>query len=156
MKQIIISLGLLLLLITYSCSGTGVVSPVSLTWSNDGYNAQTESYDNTFTIKNISGKTIGKSWAIYFSQLPRTIKSIHSEGINIEVVNANFFKISPTSSFDGLKAGDSIIVKYSVSNNVPNISQQPEGCYWILDSSSKNSVPVTIDLQILSLSNKDM
>ncbi len=156
MKQIIISLGLLLLLITYSCSGTGVVSPVSLTWSNDGYNAQTESYDNTFTIKNISGKTIGKSWAIYFSQLPRTIKSIHSEGINIEVVNANFFKISPTSSFEELEAGDSIIVKYSVSNNVPNISQQPEGCYWILDSSSKNSVPVTIDLQILSLSNKDM
>jgi len=144
MKYILKYISFLTVIFIYSCSGTGTIVPVSLTWSNDGYNSENNYYDNTFIIKNISDEQLGDNWTIYFSQLPRNINNIQTDKIKIEVVNANYFKIYPTKEFKGLEPGDSIIVRYGANNDVPNISQQPEGFYWISMVNGKESTPMAI------------
>lgn len=152
MRQIVKYTILLLIYITTSCSGAGDKSPVSLTWSDNGYNAESEVYDNTLVIKNISDKDIDSNWTIYYSQLPRAIKAVESKEIGVELINANYFKVFPTQDFVSLKAGDSIVVHYAVSNPTNNLSQEPEGYYWVSTTDGKENKPMSIDFTIKPLS----
>lgn len=152
MKQIVKYTVLLLIYITSSCTGAGDKSPVSLTWSDNGYNAESEVYENTLVIKNISDKDIDRNWTIYYTQLPRAIKSVPSKEVTIEVINGNYFKVSPTSGFTKLKVGDSIVVEYAVSNPTINVSQEPEGYYWVSTTDGKENKPMAIDYAIKPLS----
>lgn len=152
MKQIAKLATLLLIYITTSCSGAGDKSPVALTWSDNGYNAESDTYDNTLIIRNISNKDIDNNWTIYYSQLPRAIKRVDSKDISIEVINANYFKIFPNEDFKGLKVGDSIVVHYAVSNPTINVSQEPEGYYWVSTIDGKEEKPKTIQYSIQALS----
>lgn len=144
------------ILIISACSGTENKVPISLTWGDIGYNAQSGFYDNVFVIKNISEKPVGNNWTIYFSQLPREIMNVESDMINIELINANYFKITPNEKYKYLKPKDSIIVRYEVNNATPNISQQPEGCYWVSTYHGKESKPMNVTLNIQTLSNDQM
>lgn len=148
MKHLIICASLLFMLAIISCSETGDKAPVALTWSDNGYNAKHESYENTLVLKNISDKNIDNNWTIYFSQLPRDIKHIASDLIAIEVVNANYFKVYPTNKFQNLSKGDSLVIKYAVSAPAINVSQEPEGYYWVSTTKGKENVPLAIDFTV--------
>ena len=139
-----------------ACSAPNTAKvPVTLTWQNEGCNAKSGYYDQTFIIKNTSDKEIGNNWCIYYSQLPREIKDIQSDEIQIETINANFYKISPAGKYKLIAPQDSIVVKYSVTNDVPNVSQLPEGCYWVSTVSEKESAPMPIELQFRTISGKE-
>ena len=132
-----------------ACSPTAAdKAPVALAWQDEGYNDNTGTYDNTFVIKNISRKDLAGNWDIYYSQLPRDIKHIQNDDVDIEAINANYFRISPTDKFRALAPGDSVIVRFSVSNDTPNVSQEPEGCYWVTTVDGKESTPAPIGLEI--------
>lgn len=133
-----------------SCSlPKGEQAPVALIWTDNGYNAENGYYDNQFIIKNISNQKVSGDWSIYYSQLPREIVSVRSKQIKIETVNANFFRISPTESYTELLPQDSIIVDFTVNNDTPNISQEPEGCYWTSAHHTGGcSQPLPIKMQI--------
>jgi len=140
-------LNILLSVVIFSaCSSQAVEAPLALTWQNNGYNAETGYYDNTFVIRNVSDKEVDGNWCIYYSQLPREIKQVASEGVRIELVNANFFRIYPTEQYKTLLPHDSIQVRFAVTNNTPNISQVPEGCYWISTVSGKETQPLPVKI----------
>lgn len=153
MKYIFNYISFLTIILIYSCSGAGTKVPVSLTWSNDGYNSEANCYENQFVIKNISGEQLGNDWTIYFSQLPRKISHIQTNKIRIEVINANYYRIYPTPEFEGLEPEDSIVIKYGVNSDVPSISQQPEGCYWVSTANGIESTPMAINLAIVPLAD---
>ena len=89
-----------------ACSPTAAdKAPVALAWQDEGYNDNTGTYDNTFVIKNISRKDLAGNWDIYYSQLPRDIKHIQNDDVDIEAINANYFRISPTDKFRALAPG---------------------------------------------------
>ncbi len=124
-------------------------APVAMTWSDQGRNAQTGYYENTFVIKNTSDAELTGNWAIFFSQLPRDIEEVHSDAVNIEAVNANFFKITPTAAMPALAPQDSLTVHYAVSLRTPNVSQTPEGCYWVADATDAHAKPLPVELTVL-------
>ena len=141
-------------IVIYSaCSVQADEAPLAVIWQDDGYNAETGYYDNTFVIKNISDRKVDGNWCIYYSQLPREIKLIDSESIRIELVNANFFRIYPTEQYKAILPYDSIQVRFSVTNNTPNISQTPEGCYWIETHSDRESQPLPVHLSFRPLTD---
>ncbi len=131
-----------------SCSTLREESPLSLTWKDHGYNAKTKLYENEFIIKNISRKKVESQWIIHYSQLPREIKQVDSEDITIEALNGNFYCIRPTQHYKNLKPGDSLSVRFSVSAKTPNISQTPEGFYWI-SKQQRKAKPTPISCNIL-------
>ncbi len=125
-------------------------APVSLTWADEGVSAGGTGFENVFVIKNISSHDIEGNWSLFFSQLPRGRVTMQSNDVKIEAVNANFYQLSPTSDMKPLSPQDSIVVRYSVSNSTPNISQTPEGCYWVANVSDKNAQPTPVELTVVT------
>ena len=143
----------LALVIHSACSVQVDKAPLAMIWQDDGYNAETGYYDNTFVIKNVSDRSVDGNWCIYYCQLPREIKQIDSESIRIELVNANFFKIYPTEQYKAIHPNDSILVRFSVTNNTPNISQTPEGCYWTATLPEREVKPLPVHLSFRPLTD---
>ncbi|TWV14664.1 family 20 glycosylhydrolase [Bacteroidaceae bacterium HV4-6-C5C] len=140
----LIYFGYLLIWFLSACSTPKRESPISLTWTDKGYNTETKFYDNEFVLKNVSQKRIDNRWMIYYSQLPREIKQVHSKDVQIEVLNGNFYRIRPTKHYKSLEFGDSLLVRFSVSAKTPNISQTPEGFYWVSTHLTKESQPIPL------------
>ncbi len=130
-------------------------APVSLVWTDDGANAQGGGYENVFVIKNTSAQPLAGAWSIYFSQLPRGKVVSQTADINIEVVNGNFFRIYPSPNMRTLLPQDSIVFRYTVEGSTPNISQVPEGCYWVADATDRDAQPLVVDLSVVVPANMD-
>lgn len=125
-------------------------APVALTWEMGAVNAEAWDYENTFILKNISDAPLPKDWAIYYSQLPRVVKQVNP-AFKVEVVNGNFFKISPTEQFAPLAPGDSVRITFRCSYNVERNSDAPEGTYWVATVDGKEGNPLPIALNALPL-----
>lgn len=130
-----------ILLMSASCSIKSDSSQLSLSWTDFGVSANTGIADNQFVIKNTSDMPIEGNWALHYSQLHRNIISVETEEVDITAVNGNHFKITPTGKFTHLPPGDSIIVRYTVSAKTPNVSQEPEGAFIVVDGQKPVAVP---------------
>lgn len=154
MRNIIKYIGFIIILFSISCIGSKTSeAPVSLLWLDNGKSNDTRYYDNVLILKNISNKSIADDWSIFFTQFPREIIEVNSDRVDIEVVNSNYFRVFPTDDFGTLEPGDSLIIMYRVSEDTPNVSQQPEGFYWVSSSSpdEENSpLPVRFEIEALS------
>lgn len=140
-------LGILSLLALSACTASHKGgAPVALSWQDRGYNAATGCYDNQFVIRNISGSPLAGDWSIYYSQLPRDIVAVQTPGVQVETVNANYFRISPAEGLPPLAPADSLVVRFSVSGDTPNVSQQPEGCYYTAGAQA-SPMPVALTVQ---------
>ena len=134
----------LFLFLILGCSKIDKEPPISLQWEFS-MDSETNEYLNKFTITNISKSTLDKEWAIYYSQLPREIQFDSSLPLKIEAVNANFFKISPSNNFKKLEPNESVSIQFTTNEGVSNVSQQPEGVYWI--NLKKPNEPISINLK---------
>lgn len=132
------------------------LAPVTLTWEMGAVDAEPGYYENSFTIKNISRKTLPEGWSIYYSQLPRDIKQEEHPAIKIERINGNFFKITPTEQFVPLAPGDSIRVTFRCTNKPNRNSQAPEGSYWVAETGGKTAKPLPVTLNALPLSSPEL
>ncbi len=83
-----------------------------------------------FTITNNSDKPLDKDWALYFN-FCRKIDHTYSSHANVEHVNGDFFKLTPTSSFKPLKKGESTVVEVRSESWVIKLSDAPNGLYII-------------------------
>lgn len=118
-------------------------APVALTWEMGATNVEPGYYENTFVLKNISDEPLSKEWAIYYSQLPRKVKQ-GTPAVRVEVVNGNFFKISPTEQFVPLAPGDSMRITFRCTYKVDRNSQVPEGTYWVETVDGKEGKPLPV------------
>lgn len=121
-----------------SCS-TKDVAPVELSWTDFGLKGE-GIYENQFVIRNTSDKPLEGNFTLYYSQLPRGINSVESPEMNIEKVNANYFKMTPTAQFKPIQPGDSLVVKFTTGGYTFNISNEPEGAYVVIDGQQPMAV----------------
>ncbi|SFG16168.1 family 20 glycosylhydrolase [Prevotella sp. KH2C16] len=150
LKFIFSSVGLFLLLfLIQSCSIGGSQAPIELIWHAESQMTDSAIRHNAFVIKNVSSSDIDSNWCIYYSQLPKGIKRILTDQAVVEAVNANFFRIRPTQGFKGLHPGDSLVVRYEVTNPTLGISQVPEGAYWVASVNGSERQPLPINLKIV-------
>lgn len=123
---------LLLALLSVACSSArNVETPVELTWVNGGFDEEKELYINEFIIRNLSDRALAADWDIYYSQLPKKIVNVEATPVQVEVVNANYFRMSPTQHYAPVQPGDSLVVKFYTTSNTINLSRRPEGCYLV-------------------------
>lgn len=144
---------ILLAMLSVACSSSkNNKAPVELTWINGGYDEGKKLYLNEFIIKNLSESEIGGDWVIYYSQMPKSIVNVESTPVNVEVVNANYFRMYPTQYYSNIGPNDSLIVTFYTKSNTINLSKQPEGCYWV---SRHDSVIYPLSLKFASLSDEE-
>lgn len=131
-------------------------APVALTWEMGAANIEPGYYENTFTLKNISDKPLDKDWAIYYSQLPRKIKQDAVVPVKVEAINSNFFKISPTETFETLAPGDSIRITFKCSYKLDRNSHAPEGTYFVRVVDGQEINPMSVELINIPLPNPEL
>lgn len=89
---------------------------------------------SAFTLVNKSSQTLpSKGWSIFFN-FPRMIQSASvSQKMQIDHINGDFYRLRPSSKFDGLKNNDSIRIEYAGNAWVVSISDAPTGLYIVWD-----------------------
>ena len=131
-------------LMLMGCKGAGEQVPVALSWESVAVDG---GYDNIFTIKNVSGKTLQDGWAIYYSQFPRSVEQMEKAPVKMEHVHAYLFKLSPSEYYSQLEAGDSLRVVLRSQTRIQRNALAPEGPFWI----GKDGKPVTMKINITPL-----
>lgn len=126
-------------------------APVALTWEMGANGIEPGYYENTFVLKNISDEPLPKDWAIYYSQLPRGVKQEAAPAVKVEVVNGNFFKMSPTENFPPLAPGDSMRITFRCTYKLDRNSHAPEGTYWVATIDGKEGKPFPVEMKALPL-----
>nr|WP_302829205.1 family 20 glycosylhydrolase [uncultured Bacteroides sp.] len=126
-------------------------APVALTWEMGANGIEPGYYENTFVLKNISDEPLPKDWTIYYSQLPRGVKQEAAPAVKVEVVNGNFFKMSPTENFPPLAPGDSMRITFRCTYKLDRNSHAPEGTYWVATIDGKEGKPFPVEMNALPL-----
>ena len=145
---------LLLVVVLSSCSRQQTTSPVTLRWEMGVNNAKPSYYSNTFTLKNSSSSPLGKEWAIYYSQLPREVEVDAHSPVKIEVINADYFKLSPSEHYQSIAPGDSLVIRFFCTNGLIKESHAPAGAYFVALRNGVEQKPLPIDLTIVPFTNE--
>ena len=144
--------GLFVMALFSGCkTGNEQKAPVALTWEMGANGIEPGYYENTFVLKNVSDDPLPEDWAIYYSQLPRGVKQEKNPAVKIEVVNGNFFKMSPTENFTSLAPGDSMRITFRCTYKLDRSSHAPEGTYWVAIIDGKEGKPFPVEMNALPL-----
>lgn len=138
--------GLALALLAACKPAAGTQAPVTLRWEMGQTEVEPRYYENSFVLKNISDRPLGREWSIYFSQLPRRVKQTGNPTVVVESVNGNYFKMYPTEAFEPLAPGDSLRITFRATIGINRNSQAPEGTYWVpsVDGATGRALPVEL------------
>ena len=79
-------------------SGCGNAPEIEVMWEAGQYDSTHDACCHTFTIKGLTEKDMQDGWTIYFSQLPANMENVPDSPCNVEVLMANYFRITPTTS----------------------------------------------------------
>ncbi len=113
------SLLILLILLLASCSEKkSALSGADLLFQYEVVALDLEKGSSTvaLTLKNEgTGDLKSRGWALYFNQLSGNPESkTIGEGLELERVQGDFWKISPASNFAGIKAGASLVIEWNI------------------------------------------
>ncbi|HEY9542465.1 family 20 glycosylhydrolase [Prevotella sp.] len=138
-----------LLLWLSACSVGRRQAPLALTWTVDPLTLDSAAKRHSLVLKNVSTSPITADWHIYYSQMPKDIGRILTPEVTLEAVNANFFRLRPTSAFRSLRPGDSLVVAFELGGSASSVSQMPEGAYYVKTVGDREEAPLPVDLRIV-------
>ena len=115
--------------------------PVEVVWTAGQYDAERNTAEYTFTIRNLPERAEREGWTLYFSQMPSVIRNIPGSGYIVEPVMANWHRIIPDPDCHTADpaAGQEVTVRYSATP-VRRYSLAPEGV--VLAAGSGRPEPV--------------
>ncbi len=133
------------ILFTTSCSAQKNFRPelLKLEWETieNNHKGKTE-FLGAFTLTNLNSEPLPASgWNIFFN-FPRRWKSA-AGGVKVEQVNGDFFRIYPTSEFNGLKKGESKKFELVGGAWATNLTDVPAGVYLVWDKQKDIGIPLT-------------
>lgn len=99
----------------------------------NNYKGKTE-FLSAFTISNRNGNFPSTGWSLFFN-FPRMIHSASvTGGMKIQHINGDFYQLSPTAAFKGLRANESVRVAFVAGAWAISISDAPAGLYLVWDA----------------------
>ncbi|MBE6287775.1 MAG: glycosyl hydrolase family 20 [Mediterranea massiliensis] len=107
-------------------------APISLTWEMGTIDVENPAYyDNTFVLQNVSQQTLDNDWSFYYCQLPRGIEQPADAPVKVELVNGNYFRVSPTAHYQPLAPGETLRIDFRCKGRMDRYTLMPEGAYWV-------------------------
>jgi hexosaminidase len=99
---------------------------------------------SAFTFTNTSETDLPRSgWTLYFNFVRGVKPGSVTGGVNIERINGDLFRLTPSENFQGLKAGASQRIEFVSSDWVVNFTDAPSGLYVVWNNTPDVGVPVT-------------
>jgi len=100
-----------------------------------------------FTISNRGQLPLpADGWALYFSQLAGGVRPASlPEGISIEALSGDWYRLQPTAAFQPVPPGDSLAIDYETMGAVNKVVWAPQGLYIVYtDEDGRELDPVAI------------
>ncbi|WP_395262207.1 family 20 glycosylhydrolase [Halalkalibaculum sp. DA3122] len=126
----------------YSQSGGGFhPSSLEVSWQLvDNHYQDRAQFLSVLTLKNEGDHAIPPGgWSIYLNNMSGTDQT---GNVEIEHINGDLSRLTPTSSFGGLEPGDSLELDLVAGGSALNISDAPIGLYWVWDADPRRGIPV--------------
>jgi hexosaminidase len=128
-----------IIMMLLSCAKVEEMAQIGLTWelirnTNEGFEA-------AFEIENTSGKDLtSKNWKLFYSQITGSpdVGSFPPE-FTVRRITGDFWELSPTKSFKGIKTGEKIKVNYKGSGFINKESWGPLGAYFVVNGIPKSA-----------------
>lgn len=119
------------------------VANLNLQWEVvENYHKSKAEFLSAFTITNKAAVFPANGWRLYFN-FPRMINSSTVTGnMKIEHINGDFYSLSPTSSFHGLAADQTLRVEFVAGAWGISISDAPAGLYLVWDNVPEKGLPL--------------
>jgi hexosaminidase len=90
---------------------------------------------NAVVIKNNgTAEFPGMGWKIYFNSARLIVPAAVSGNARIDLMNGDLFSLTPAPGFPSLKPGASVRIEYIAEEPVVNITDGPEGFYFVWDN----------------------
>lgn len=144
-----------LLIIVMLCSASIVFAQKKSLFNAKGLKVTWETLENDYkgtketrsrlTLTNISKEVFpAGGWTLYFNA--PNIRNLNEAGgpVNVELINGDFFKATPSKAFKGLGAGKSEIIPI-LSRNLIKRTDFPRGFYIVFNSRPSEAVPVVFE-----------
>lgn len=104
---------------------------VALTWETGVNKVDSLNYEHVLTITNHGDEPLENNWVIYFCHFSKKYDAGKEGPIAIAHISGTYHKISPTSFYKPIAAGDSLSVKLRSPRNFDNVSFLPEGTFIV-------------------------
>jgi len=97
----------------------------------NGYEGKAQ-FLSSFTFINTGNKPFpAKNWQLYFNFVRMVKPGQQLNGVTIEHVNGDLFRVVPNADFKGIAPGDSLKVNFSSEAWAINFTDGPKGLYVV-------------------------
>ena len=86
------------------------------------------------SIRN-NGEKISNAWSLYFNNKPCTLieEYVTKEGLKVEHINGDFFRITPTDQFKPRQEYQTIVIDLNSNSPMVKGSDVPSGFYFVMN-----------------------
>ena len=121
-------------------------SPIDIEWElNSNFEPNNQLSATITLINNGENELPPDGWALYFNSIRIPDLESFPNFFKVTHINGYFFKMEPTSQFEGLGAGESLSIPYRARYFAIKTSDAPEGFYFRFDDgtiANVNSVSI--------------
>jgi len=109
-------------------------SSVSVSWNvlsnyEDGGN-----FRSVLTFENKGEEALpAEGWSLYLNSIRPLVAESLAPDFELELINGDFFKLTPTASFAGLEPGESYELEYLSRFHAIKFTDAPQGFYFVFD-----------------------
>ncbi|MCC5941220.1 MAG: carbohydate-binding domain-containing protein [Balneolaceae bacterium] len=109
-------------------------SGITMDWELISNFEPENTFSATLTIHNQSDVTLSESgWSLFFNSIRPPIADSFLPELELEHINGDFFKLTPTDDFRTIAPGDSRKIEYSGRFFSIKASDAPQGFYFVFD-----------------------
>lgn len=138
-KFLAIASALLIVTLQSGCSSgeeAEMVEPSSVTvsWNVVSNYEPDGNFRSVLTFENNGAETLSAAgWSLYLNSIRPLVGEDFAPDFEMEHINGDFFKLTPTSSFGGIEPGESYELEYLSRFHAIKFTDAPQGFYFVFD-----------------------
>lgn len=109
-------------------------SSISASWNMLSNYEEGGNFRSVLTFENNGEDALpSEGWSLYLNSVRPLIAESLAPDFELQHINGDFFKLTPTSSFSGIEPGDSYELEYLSRFHAIKFTDSPQGLYFVFD-----------------------
>lgn len=141
----------IILLVLYSCPGNttllepSIAEDITIEWELLGNTVNNgDRFRASFSMENRGERALeNTNWSLFFNFRHHIIEESTSNNADINFINGDFYRLTPTSSFN-LQPGEETTVQFEGSGNIIKDDRAPAGLYFVFTDEEGNEIDTTL------------
>ncbi|MEF9924792.1 MAG: family 20 glycosylhydrolase [Muribaculaceae bacterium] len=127
-------------------------APITVSWEVGQNDVKPNHYSNTFTITNVSGKTLKGDWSFFYNNFSRKIELPANSQVVIDEIRPSYYRMRPSKLYKPLAKGEKLKVDMITRGSFINYCYGPDGGHF---SSKSTKLPIAIAISKPVMNNSE-